>query len=546
MATPTHDLSAIQRLQGLMDILHLVGEESVSTLLEAITEMLASTLGFAGVIMNVYRPEWDHFEVATAAGSKELRETLLGATYPREGFLQETLDERFERRGAYFIPEGSIDWDLTTGVRFVPDVATADDPGAWRAGDELFVPCRDSEGHVLAVLSFAEPKSGRRPSDGEVDFCVAVAQHAARALEHAHRAHEARRHRVVLEQLLAVSSMLAAKDSIESILLSVAEGAQRALGFEKILIELIDPETGMLVPRACAGWEPGEAPHWEVSPADAAALMDPSFEIGGCYLLPFEAGRERAPSGYGEVEASQSQLNGRGPFAWDHHWLFAPLCDKDGAVVGRIWADDPEDRLLPSCPLLEAFAVFANQATMAITAAGQLEQLRTLAEEDPLTGLLNRRTFMRTLEHEVERAHRYRREFALVLCDLDRFKQLNDTHGHPTGDAALCRLAEVLSEGVRGVDRAFRIGGDEFALLLPEASAADAGLALRRLIDEFHQTAEPVFADLGVSFGIATMPRDGSDSQMLIRRADAALYEAKRARSGATVVTLPQASAQHG
>jgi diguanylate cyclase (GGDEF)-like protein len=506
--------------------------------------MLASTLGYSGVVINVYRPEWDDFEVATAAGSQELREALLGATYDRVDFLDQTLDERFERRGAHFIPEGSIDWELSAGVRYVPDVAPGEDPEAWRGGDELFVPCRDSAGRVVAVISLAEPKSGRRPTDAEIDFCVTVAQHAGRALEHAHRAHEARRHRAVLEQLLAVSSMLATKDSIESILLSVCEGAQRALGFQKVLIELIDPDTGMLVPRACVGWTPGQEPHWEVSPADTSDLMDPAFEIGGCFLLPFEAGRERSPSGYGEVESQQSQLNGRGPFAWNHHWLFAPLCDKDGASVGRIWADDPEDRLLPSTALLEAFAVFANQATMAIASAGQLEMLRALAEEDPLTGLLNRRTFMRALEQEVERAERYGRELALVLCDLDHFKLLNDTHGHPTGDAALCRLAEVLNKGVRGVDTAFRIGGDEFALLLPESSAIEAGHAVRRLIEDFHRAADPVFANLGITFGIATLPHDGTDGQALIRQADAALYESKRARPGLSVLTLPRAAAR--
>jgi diguanylate cyclase (GGDEF)-like protein len=538
---PQHDdLSAIQRLQGLMDILHLVGEESIPTLLSAISDMLATTLGFTGVVVNVYRPQWDDFEVASATGSPEMCATLLGATYDRAAFLEQTLDERFERRGAHFIPEGSVDWELTSGVRFIPDLPAGEDPDAWRAGDELFVPCRDSQGQVLAVISLAEPLSGRRPSDPEIDFVVAIARHAARALEHGHRAHEAARHRAVLEQLLAVSSMLAEKDSIEPILQSVCEGVQRALGFEKVMIELVDPVSGLLVPRAAVGW-PGEGPRWEVTLQATAALMDPAFEIGGCFLLSYEAGRLRAPREYSNV---QSQMNGRGPFAWDRHWLFVPLCDQDGAIVGRIWADDPEDRLLPSKALLEAFAVFASQATMAIVAAGQLEQLRALAEEDPLTGLLNRRSFMRELEQEFVRAQRYGRGLALVLCDLDHFKLLNDTHGHPTGDEALCRLAEVLSVSLRAGDSAFRIGGDEFALLLPEANEADAQGAVRRLAGEFRAAADPLYADLGLTFGITTLPPDVDDAERLIRRADADLYERKRARPALSVVTLQEAAAR--
>jgi diguanylate cyclase (GGDEF)-like protein len=540
---PNHDLSAIHRLQGLMDILHLVGEESIPTLLTAITDMLAKTVGFTGVVINVYRPQWDDFEVAAAAGSPEMCEALRGATYDRAQFVAETLDERFERRGAYFIPEGAVDWELTSGARYVPDLQVGEDPEAWRAGDELFVPCRNSEGHVLAIISLAEPLSARRPSDDEIDFVVGIAMHAARALEHAHRAHEARRHRAVLEQLLAVSSMLAAQDSIEPILQSVCEGVQRALGFEKVTIELVDPDSGLLVPRAAVGWPPGEEPRWEVSLAATAGLIDSAFEVGGCFLLSHEAGRLRAPTEYGDV---QSQMNGRGPFAWDRHWLFVPLCDQDGAIVGRIWANDPEDRLLPSEALLEALAVFANQATMAIVSAGQLEQLRALAEQDPLTGLLNRRTFMREVEQEVERAQRYGRGLALVLCDLDHFKLLNDTHGHPTGDAALCRLAEVLATVLRGGDSAFRIGGDEFALLLPEAGYDDADVVVRRLAQAFRDAADPPFASLGITFGIATLTPDAIDAEALIRRADAALYESKRARPGMSVVTLQEAAARHG
>jgi diguanylate cyclase (GGDEF)-like protein len=532
----TNDLSAIRRLQGLMDILHLANDESIPALLDAITAMLTETVGYAGVVINVYRPEWDDFEVATAAGSQEMRDALLGETYDREVFLRETLDERFNRRGGYYIPEGAFDWEITAGARYVPDMPTRDDPEAWQPGDEFFVPCRDAEGHVLAVISLAEPRSGRRPTDDDIDFVVTVANHAARALEHAQRTHEAARQRAVLEQLLAVSSMFAAgQRSIEAILQSVCGGVQRALGFQKVTIELIDPATGYLVPRAAAGWPPGEEPRWEISPQESTALMDPAYEVGGCFLLPHQVGRRLSPSEYAEL---RSRMNGRGPFAWDRHWLFVPLRAQDGSLLGRIWVDDPGDLLLPSAARLEALAVFANQATMAIVAAGQLEQLRALAEEDPLTGLLNRRTFMEALEAEVERARRYDRRLALVLCDLDHFKVLNDTHGHPTGDEALRRLADVLTSGLRAGDGAFRIGGDEFALLLPEATGADAEAAAERLAGAFRIAADPAFADLGITFGVATVPGDAIDAEALIRRADAALYERKRARTAITLRAL--------
>jgi diguanylate cyclase (GGDEF)-like protein len=257
-------------------------------------------------------------------------------------------------------------------------------------------------------------------------------------------------------------------------------------------------------------------------------LLDPAFEIGGCYLIPYADAVARTGHAYADFG---SRLHGRGPRAWDRHRLFVPLRDATGAVVGRIWADEPEDRLLPSRARLEALALFAGQATMAIVSAGQLEQLRVLADQDPLTGLANRRAFMRELEHEVERARRYGHPLTLAIGDVDRFKQINDTHGHPAGDRALCVVADTLRAGLRANDGAFRLGGDKFALLLPETTREETAEVVRRLYHGYRDTAPEPFADLRMSAGFATLPADGGDAESLIRHADAALYEFKRRRA---------------
>jgi len=208
-----------------------------------------------------------------------------------------------------------------------------------------------------------------------------------------------------------------------------------------------------------------------------------------------------------------------------------PLRDASGAVVGRIWADQPEDLLLPSAARLEALALFAGQATMAMISAGQLEQLTALADQDPLTGLPNRRAFMRELEAEVELARRYGHPLALVIGDVDDFKLINDTHGHPGGDQALCEVATTLRSGLRTSDSAYRMGGDEFALLLPEATREEAAAVVRRLDVAFRSSASAAFAELTISCGFATAPQDGADAESLIKAADAALYAVKRART---------------
>ena len=220
-------------------------------------------------------------------------------------------------------------------------------------------------------------------------------------------------------------------------------------------------------------------------------------------------------------------MNGRGPHAWDHHWLVVPLHDEAGEIVGRIWADDPADRLLPSPSRLQALRVFANQAMMAVIAAGHVEQLRAQADRDSLTGLLNRRAFMRELSIEIERSLRYGRHFVLALCDLDDFKSINDTDGHPAGDRALEAVATLLQSTIRASDFAFRIGGDEFALLLPETDADEAQDAVTRIVTALAGDSV-LAAGLGISFGLALFPIHGKTPEELIRRADQALYAAKR------------------
>jgi diguanylate cyclase (GGDEF)-like protein len=196
--------------------------------------------------------------------------------------------------------------------------------------------------------------------------------------------------------------------------------------------------------------------------------------------------------------------------------------------MGVIWADDPLDRMLPSARKLQALRVFANQATTALDAAAQYEEMEFLADHDPLTRLFNRRAFDARLDAETARAVRYGHPLSLVLCDLNGFKRLNDDHGHAAGDAALERVGATLQATVRTVDSAFRIGGDEFALLLPQTDRAEAQVLIERI-------CEALELDLGTSrvnatFGLAMHPDDATDPHRLMRAADAAMYAAKPAR----------------
>jgi diguanylate cyclase (GGDEF)-like protein/PAS domain S-box-containing protein len=153
------------------------------------------------------------------------------------------------------------------------------------------------------------------------------------------------------------------------------------------------------------------------------------------------------------------------------------------------------------------------------------DRLRQQAESDSLTGLANHRRLFDVLHAEISRSKRTRREFALLLLDLDRLKYVNDQYGHLIGDRAICRLAEVMRGCSRSIDTAARHGGDEFALVLPETSAASAALVARRISDLLAKDGEE--PSLSVSMGVASYPKDGDSIGTLLGVADKALYMMK-------------------
>ena len=157
-----------------------------------------------------------------------------------------------------------------------------------------------------------------------------------------------------------------------------------------------------------------------------------------------------------------------------------------------------------------------------------LDTCEEAAFTDHLTGLANRRRFERQLEREVSRTQRYGRPFCLLLLDIDNFKLVNDTHGHEAGDEVIRRLALTLQAGTRGIDLAARIGGEEFAVILPETDfegGLDVAERLRLAVREMDVAQ---VGQVTASFGVAEFPVCASAGRELVSVADAALYQAKR------------------
>ncbi len=179
---------------------------------------------------------------------------------------------------------------------------------------------------------------------------------------------------------------------------------------------------------------------------------------------------------------------------------------------------------------MTAFSLFgALTGRLADRMAELNERLSTLSVTDGLTSLANRRAFNEMLTRECERTTRNGVPFALVMADLDHFKALNDRYGHQSGDAALVHAARLLAAGLRSQDRAFRIGGEEFAAICPGATAEEAAQVAERLRGALETTPLPLRDELvrvTASFGVADS-RAEKDPERLFRRADRALYIAK-------------------
>jgi diguanylate cyclase (GGDEF)-like protein len=177
----------------------------------------------------------------------------------------------------------------------------------------------------------------------------------------------------------------------------------------------------------------------------------------------------------------------------------------------------------------ELAGTLAYAAAIALKNSQLVEQLQSAASTDPLTGLSNRRAMENRLAAELSRTHRHQIRTS-VMIDVDRFKLVNDTQGHGTGDRLLLEIGKILRQQCRSLDAVGRMGGDEFLVILPMTTAAEATSfvdrvqrAVGRLEHDF-----PEFGNPSLSMGIAEAPKHGKGPEQLIGAADAALYRAKR------------------
>jgi two-component system, cell cycle response regulator len=302
-------------------------------------------------------------------------------------------------------------------------------------------------------------------------------------------------------------------------------GRPPAAEIERVRVLLVDDDesTAILVRSLLGKLKPAKyALEWRATAADGlAALLNERWDA--C-LLDYHIGDE---SGF-DVLRTALQRNVTTPIIM---FTSGAGTDVDLATVRAGAADYLlKTELSPS--------VLSRTIRYAIERSRLLNEMRSLARHDHLTGLLTRREMDRVLDEELVRSYRYGHPVALILLDLDHFKQVNDTYGHVSGDAALRGVATIVGQCARDTDRAARYGGDELAILLPETDHVGACVLAERIRAKIAATGIQPPPDastatatipLTLSVGVAALPGSAACTPSeFIARADAALYRAKR------------------
>jgi diguanylate cyclase (GGDEF)-like protein/PAS domain S-box-containing protein len=264
-------------------------------------------------------------------------------------------------------------------------------------------------------------------------------------------------------------------------------------------------------------------------PRNTQILIGETYPVSGCRLCNMSVQRMRPL--ISTITSPDDILLPLDPGLGIHSYLGAPVVFRDHAT-GLIALYNSGARSFTEKDARVA-ELFANQVAIALDNSRRVEQMEKQAVTDELTGLYNRRAFADMAEKEVGRARRYQRSLALILFDIDHFKNVNDTHGHLVGDQVLRVLAATVKKIVRATDTVCRFGGEEFIVLMPEAKRDEAltmAERLREKVSDITVVAPEGTLSLTISLGVAGLEPDKDETlESLIGRSDKAMYEAKAA-----------------
>ena len=435
-----------------------------------------------------------------------LEDGRIGMTTPFEHWSV-LLNEEWRRGSASYLvpPEAPARW------ADVPDLAPSDDPNAWTADHGLVLPLLDPADKIIGFVAVDEPRSGLLPDEATLERLEAFAREAQAAFVNAHLYAVARRQADAMEQLFDVAKAMAKTVDLEQVMPTILHAMDNRFGALRVVVgRLLDDQFDM-------------------------RLLGHKPEVG------IESIQTRVA---GPLQVIGEELRAHGTVVInDLHDRpeLSPFLVEEARALLAAGAVDEDERLVALAVLSELAGAFDAEdeaflrglldiTIVAMRNADLYEEVRAAAERDALTGLRNRRVFWSTVEATLATASD-ENPVCMAVVDIDDFKQLNDDFGHDAGDRALLHVAMRLEAGARETDAVFRIGGDEFVVVLPGANAEGAMIALDRIRASIGRTRLNL-PDVSVSAGVAVVSSPRVTGDDLFAAADRALFRAKRAGKG--------------
>jgi diguanylate cyclase (GGDEF)-like protein/putative nucleotidyltransferase with HDIG domain len=378
------------------------------------------------------------------------------------------------------------------------------------AAVDMFVPLTN-EGKIVAIAAISERRDGRLYAVEDIDLLESITAQVAASMEKEYSRERLREQDQETTLLNRLTSIITSSVSVQMIFEGFSQELKKVANIDWATIALIDgSELSFMVLSSTIGsaWQPGER-------------------------IPLEGtGTELACREKQTVYESDLKRHHRF-WTWETHLqqgirsvLYVPLTVTDRTIGTLILASrEPNAYNRAQIKLMEKVA---SQIAAPIENAQLYARLEQRSRVDELTGLFNRRYFEERLKEELARHSRYGDVFSIIMMDLDNFKAYNDVYGHPAGDVLLGKIGRIIRNSVRNVDQAFRYGGDEFVVLLPQTARDAAYVVAERARRQIAEDMGKKAIAVTCSIGLASYPADGMLSGELVDVADVALYHAKR------------------
>jgi diguanylate cyclase (GGDEF)-like protein/putative nucleotidyltransferase with HDIG domain len=401
---------------------------------------------------------------------------------------------------------GYVDQDVEAAARSLLD--GSDDAEGAEGAARIVVEVASATRHYGRLMA-SSPGGAFFPHEREM--LDVYARYAATVLDTATALDEARSREEQSRALLELARAVAAAGTSDEVAARLADVVPAVVDCDRVATFVWDEEEEELVCRAVTG-------HAEI-------VRDLRIRTSDTPVLAELVERPQPRPIFFEQDTDDAFVGGILRQTGSKALIVVPIVAHDhfyGSL--HVSVTERPERLKPTPALLDRLAGVVAQTATALDNARLIETMAHQARFDNLTGLLGHRAFHEALEIQLERGNG---PFTLASIDIDDFKLINDLHGHPIGDEALRRVAEALRRGAGEHDSVFRVGGEEFAVLLPGCTAEEARPKAERLREIV--AATPFALPLRVSIGLASSPGDAQDRDSLLERADDALYGAKRA-----------------